>query len=63
MGIAEKSAVPLPAKLAGLLREARWLLLVAVGAYLLLIFATFNRGDPSWSHSTTEAATRNAGSR
>jgi S-DNA-T family DNA segregation ATPase FtsK/SpoIIIE len=61
MGIAEKSAAPLPARLASLLREARWLVLVAVALYLLLIFATFHRGDPSWSHSTTEAATRNAG--
>ena len=61
MGIAEKSAVPLPARLAGLLREARWLLLVAIAAYLLLIFATFHRTDPGWSHSATDAVTRNAG--
>jgi S-DNA-T family DNA segregation ATPase FtsK/SpoIIIE len=61
MGIAEKSAVPLPARLAGLLREARWLLLVAIAAYLLLIFATFHRSDPGWSHSATGAVTRNAG--
>jgi S-DNA-T family DNA segregation ATPase FtsK/SpoIIIE len=62
MGIAEKtSGVPLPARLAGLLREARWLLLVAIAAYLLLIFTTFHRGDPGWSHSATDAVTRNAG--
>ncbi len=62
MGMAEKSSgVPLPARLAGLLREARWLLLVAIATYLLLIFATFHRGDPSWSHSATGAVTRNAG--
>jgi S-DNA-T family DNA segregation ATPase FtsK/SpoIIIE len=61
MGIAEKPAVPLPARLASLLREARWLLLVALAAYLLLIFATFHRSDPSWSHSATGALTRNAG--
>jgi S-DNA-T family DNA segregation ATPase FtsK/SpoIIIE len=54
-------AAPLPAKLAGLLREARWLVLVAAAVYLLLIFATFNRADPAWSHSATAAATRNAG--
>ena len=53
--------VPLPARLAGLLREAKWLLLVAIAAYLLLIFATFQRGDPGWSHSATGAVTRNAG--
>ncbi|HXM80497.1 MAG TPA: DNA translocase FtsK 4TM domain-containing protein [Burkholderiales bacterium] len=62
MGVAEKSsAVPLPAKLAGLLREAKWLILVAVAGYLLLIFATFHRGDPGWSHSATEGVARNAG--
>ena len=62
MGAAEKSsAAPLPAKLAGLLREAKWLVLVALAGYLLLIFATFHRSDPGWSHSATEAAIRNAG--
>jgi S-DNA-T family DNA segregation ATPase FtsK/SpoIIIE len=62
MGVAEKSSgAPLPAKLAGLLREAKWLVLVALAAYLLLIFATYRRGDPSWSHSATGALTGNAG--
>jgi S-DNA-T family DNA segregation ATPase FtsK/SpoIIIE len=62
LALAQKaSGAPLPAKLAGLLREARWLVLVAAAVYLLLIFATFNPADPSWSHSATAAATRNAG--
>jgi S-DNA-T family DNA segregation ATPase FtsK/SpoIIIE len=61
MGAAEKAPAPLPAKLAGLLREAKWLALVAAAVYLFLIFATFNRSDPGWSHSATEAAVRNAG--
>src|SRR5262245_8307969 len=61
MGIAENPAVPLPARLAALLREARWLFLVAIAVYLLLIFATFRRSDPAWSHSATDAVTRNAG--
>jgi S-DNA-T family DNA segregation ATPase FtsK/SpoIIIE len=61
MGVAHKSAAPLPAKLARLLREAKWLALVALAMYLLLIFATFQRGDPGWSHSATDAVTRNAG--
>jgi S-DNA-T family DNA segregation ATPase FtsK/SpoIIIE len=29
--------------------------------YLLLIFATFQRSDPGWSHSSTDAVARNAG--
>jgi len=61
VGAAEKNAAPLPAKLAGLVREAKWLTLVALALYLLLIFATFHRGDPGWSHSATDAVTRNAG--
>jgi DNA segregation ATPase FtsK/SpoIIIE, S-DNA-T family len=44
-----------------LLREAKWLILVAVAGYLLLIFATFHRGDPGWSHSATGGVARNAG--
>src|SRR3954453_13226798 len=62
MGIAEKtSGAPLPAKLAGLLREAKWLVLVALAAYLLLILATYHRGDPGWSHSASGAVAHNAG--
>ncbi len=54
---------PLPAKLAGLLREAKWLVAVAVAAYLLLILLTFHRSDPGWSHSATAAVVQNAGGR
>jgi S-DNA-T family DNA segregation ATPase FtsK/SpoIIIE len=61
MGVAEKSAAPLPAKLAGLVREAKWLVLVGLALYLLLVFSTFDRADPGWSHSGTGAAARNAG--
>ena len=64
MAAAQKTqAAPLPAKLAGLLREARWLALVAVAFYLLLILLTFARGDPGWSHEATGALTQNAGGR
>ena len=58
---AAKNAAPLPAKLAGLLREAKWLAVVALALYLILVFATFDRADPGWSHSATDAVTRNAG--
>ncbi|MGQ0545398.1 MAG: DNA translocase FtsK 4TM domain-containing protein, partial [Betaproteobacteria bacterium] len=61
MGVAEKSPAPLPAKLAGLLREAKWLVLVALALYLLLVFVTYDRADPGWSHSGTDAPVRNAG--
>jgi len=58
---ASPRTAPLPAKLASLLREAKWLALVAVALYLLLILATFQKSDPGWSHSTTVAAIQNAG--
>ena len=61
MGVAEKTAAPLPAKLAGLVREAKWLVLVGLALYLLLVFSTFHRADPGWSHSATDAVVRNAG--
>jgi len=37
------------------------LLLIALALYLLLILATYHRADPGWSHSATDAVTRNAG--
>ena len=61
MRVAGKSAPPLPAKLAGLVREAKWLLLVAAALYLLLVLATYHSADPSWSHSTGDGSVRNAG--
>jgi S-DNA-T family DNA segregation ATPase FtsK/SpoIIIE len=35
--------------------------LVAVALYLLLVFSTFDRADPGWSHSASDAVVRNAG--
>jgi len=63
MAAAQKTQAPppLPAKLTGLLREARWLALVAVAFYLLLVLLTFSRSDPGWSHEATGALTHNAG--
>ncbi|MEA3192142.1 MAG: segregation ATPase FtsK/SpoIIIE, family [Betaproteobacteria bacterium] len=36
-------------------------MLLALAVYLLLIFVTFHRDDPSWSYSATGGAVRNAG--
>ena len=38
-------------------------MLAALAGYLLLIFLTFDRGDPGWSHSARGTATHNAGGR
>jgi S-DNA-T family DNA segregation ATPase FtsK/SpoIIIE len=42
-------------------REAKWLALVAAALYLLLVFSTFERADPGWSHSAADSTVRNAG--
>ncbi len=59
----DTSAKPLPAKLAGLLREAKWLALVAAAGYLLLILLTHHATDPGFSRSATAAVVQNAGGR
>lgn len=53
----------MPGKIATLLRESRWFLLVAGALYLVLILYTFDRGDPSWSHAATTSQIHNAGGR
>ncbi len=58
------SAAPEPRlspRLAALVRESWWLLVVAVFAYLALILATYQRTDPGWSFSGSGAAIHNKG--
>ncbi len=57
------SQAPLPGKVAALLRESRWFVLIAAALYLALILVTFNRGDPGWSHSVSVDRVHNAGGR
>lgn len=52
---------PLPPKLAALLRESGWLVLLGVALYLLLVLFTFSKGDPGWSHSIAADKIGNAG--
>jgi S-DNA-T family DNA segregation ATPase FtsK/SpoIIIE len=52
----------LPAgKLFVLLRESRWLLLVAAALYVALALHGYHRADPAWSHSASGALTVNPG--
>jgi len=48
-------------RLAALVRESWWLLVVAIFAYLALILATYQRTDPGWSFSGTGGAVHNKG--
>jgi len=46
-----------------LITEVRWIACGALGAYLFLILATYNRADPGWSHAVHGAVVQNAGGR
>jgi S-DNA-T family DNA segregation ATPase FtsK/SpoIIIE len=48
-------------RLAALVRESWWLLVVAGFAYLALILGTYQRADPGWSFSGTGDPVRNRG--
>ena len=58
---AKTAPTPLPARVAALLRESRWLLLAAAALYVVLILYGYHRDDPAWSHSATGAAVHNPG--
>src|SRR5258708_36210426 len=66
MSVARKSAGernPLPERILALLRESRWLVLGAAALYLLLVFASFSKTDPGWSHAAEVAQIHNSGGR
>src|SRR3954464_1443794 len=59
----QASGAALPARLAGLIREAKWLALVAAAGYLLLTFLTHHNTHPGWARRATAAVVQNAGGR
>jgi S-DNA-T family DNA segregation ATPase FtsK/SpoIIIE len=54
-------STPLPAKIVALLRESRWLLLLAAALYVVLVLYGYDRNDPAWSHSASGAVAHNPG--
>ncbi|MFT5591467.1 MAG: S-DNA-T family DNA segregation ATPase FtsK/SpoIIIE [Bradyrhizobium sp.] len=46
-----RNTQPVPGRLVRLLSEARWLVLSAVGLYLVLILLSYSSTDPGWSQS------------
>ena len=48
-------------KLFMLLRESRWLILVACAMYIAMVLFGYNHDDPAWSHSASSALTHNPG--
>jgi S-DNA-T family DNA segregation ATPase FtsK/SpoIIIE len=58
-----QEAPPLPNKLVKLLSEARWLVFAGVTLYLMLIFLTYSKADPGWSHASVVPQLNNVGGR
>src|SRR3569833_3974475 len=52
---------PLPGRLVRLLSEARWFVLAGATAYLILIFLSYSKSDPGWSHASATPQLRNWG--
>jgi DNA segregation ATPase FtsK/SpoIIIE, S-DNA-T family len=52
---------PLSPKFSRLLKEAWWIVALALGVYLSLILFTYDRADPGFSHSGPHEAIRNSG--
>ncbi|HSS46278.1 MAG TPA: DNA translocase FtsK 4TM domain-containing protein [Burkholderiales bacterium] len=46
---------PLPPRLAALLRESWWLMLIALALYVALVLVSYDKLDPAWSHSANRA--------
>ena len=59
----KENQAPLPGKIAALLRESRWFIVIAAAAYLALVLFTFDRADPGWSHAIGNLEIRNSGGR
>ncbi|MEK7708847.1 MAG: DNA translocase FtsK 4TM domain-containing protein [Pseudomonadota bacterium] len=59
--MAKKSGHSFSPRVARLLRESGWLILVGAALYLILIFVSYDRGDAGWSHSGDSNQIQNAG--
>ena len=59
----KENQAPLPGKVAALLRESRWFVVIAGALYLSLILFTFDVRDPGWSRASDFADIHNAGGR
>ncbi|MCM8612802.1 DNA translocase FtsK 4TM domain-containing protein [Accumulibacter sp.] len=58
-----RTASPLPEKIAVLLRESRWLVLIVVASFIALSLWGYNRADPGWSHAVHSSTLHNPAGR
>ncbi|HQO29578.1 MAG TPA: DNA translocase FtsK 4TM domain-containing protein, partial [Accumulibacter sp.] len=61
--LAAAAPSPLPEKIALLLQESRWLILIAIACYLALSLWGYHRADPGWSHAVQTAVLHNPAGR
>jgi S-DNA-T family DNA segregation ATPase FtsK/SpoIIIE len=54
---------PLPEKIALLLEESRWLILIVIASFLALSFWGYNPDDPGWSHAVYTTTLHNPAGR
>ena len=54
---------PLPEKIAVLLQESRWLILIVVASFLALSLWGYHRADPGWSHAVHATTLHNPAGR
>jgi S-DNA-T family DNA segregation ATPase FtsK/SpoIIIE len=50
-----------PERIVRLINELRWMATGLLSLYLLVVLATYDRGDPGWSHEAGNVAVSNAG--
>ncbi|MBS3935738.1 MAG: DNA translocase FtsK 4TM domain-containing protein [Sulfuritalea sp.] len=60
---AKETAPPLPARIAALVHEVRWLVVAALGLYLALILFGYDKTDPGWSQAADAETVVNPGGR
>ncbi|HRD87818.1 MAG TPA: DNA translocase FtsK 4TM domain-containing protein [Accumulibacter sp.] len=58
-----RTSSPLPEKIAVLLRESRWLVLIVVVSFLALSLWGYDRADPGWSHAVHSSMLHNPAGR
>ncbi|MDS4048967.1 DNA translocase FtsK [Accumulibacter sp.] len=60
---AQRAQNPLPEKIATVLRESRWLLLIVAASFLALSLWGYHRADPGWSHAVRATTLHNPAGR
>ena len=56
-----RAATPQSTRLSRLMREAGWILFLALAAYLVMIFASHHASDPGWFNTGKEGTVLNKG--